>query len=421
MKFDAENLKIDSKRIMLGDGIRNEFPIFSNYNSKRLCFLDSAASTQKPKCVIEKLTDFYQNKYANIHRGAYELSANATLMYENVRKIIADFIGAKEPSNIVFTRGTTESINLVSYALEDYFKEGDVILLSVAEHHSNLVPWQFLAKRKNLKLVFANLDKNYNLDLEDFKNKVNEFRPKLVAMTMCSNVLGSEFPIEDIISLSKSVDSLVLFDGAQYVPHREVNVSKLDVDFLCFSGHKIYGPTGIGVLYAKKYLLEEMKPFHGGGEMIQEVTLQNTTFADVPYKFEAGTPAIAEAIGLGEAINFVNRIGIKNINEHEKNIFEYAILKLSSLAYVDIYSSKSSKDSGSVISFNIEGVHPHDFASIADNFGVQIRSGFHCAMPLLNYLGLNATSRMSLGMYSDTKDIDILIEAIKESRKIFKA
>ena len=237
---------------------------------------------------------------------------------------------------------------------------------------------------------------------------------------MCSNVLGSVFPVKDIISGAKSVNALVLLDGAQYVAHNKVNVNKLDVDFLCFSGHKMYGPTGIGVLYAKRELLEMMKPFQGGGEMISEVTLDDTTFADIPYKFEAGTPAIAEVIALGEAVNFINQVGIENIYEHEKSVFEYAISRLSSISYVDMYSSKSSNDSGSVISFNIDGVHPHDFASIADNFGVQIRSGFHCAMPLLNYLKVNATNRISLGMYSDKQDIDMLIDAILESRKIFK-
>lgn len=420
MNLDEENRVNNLRKVLLGDSIRDTFPIFAKYGQKRLCFLDSAASTQKPKCVIDRLTDFYSNEYSNILRGAYELSANATIRYEEARSRISNFIGSKSSDSIVFTRGTTESINLVSYALEDYFNEGDVILLTIAEHHSNIVPWQFLAKRKNLKLVYAKINNNYNLDIEDFYNKVKEFKPRLIAATMCSNVLGSVFPVKDIISGAKSVNALVLLDGAQYVAHNKVNVNKLDVDFLCFSGHKMYGPTGIGVLYAKRELLEMMKPFQGGGEMISEVTLDDTTFADIPYKFEAGTPAIAEVIALGEAVNFINQVGIENIYEHEKSVFEYAISRLSSISYVDMYSSKSSNDSGSVISFNIDGVHPHDFASIADNFGVQIRSGFHCAMPLLNYLKVNATNRISLGMYSDKQDIDMLIDAILESRKIFK-
>ncbi len=403
---------------MLGNAIRKDFPIFDNF-SKRLSFLDSAASTQKPTCVIKRLLDFYSKEYSNIQRGAYDLSAIATKYYEDSREKVSKFINAKTKNSVVFTRGTTESINLVSYALENYFQEGDVILLSIAEHHSNLIPWQMLAKRKNLKLIFVNLDDKYNFDLDDYLKKIKKYSPKLVAMTMLSNVLGTIFPIEEIIKTAKECGALTLLDAAQFVSHFKIDIQKIDPDFLCFSGHKIYGPTGIGVLYGKEHLLEKMQPFQGGGEMIETVTKEYATYAKAPHKFEAGTPAIGEAIALGTAIDFVEKIGLESIKEHEKSIFLYAIEELYKLDELTIYSERTGKNKSSVISFNIDNVHPHDFSSIADSFGVQIRSGFHCAMPLLNSLNIDATCRISFGVYSDKEDIDALVDAIIESKKIF--
>lgn len=403
---------------ILGDNIRKDFPIFNKF-TKRLSFLDSAASTQKPAYVIKKLSDFYLEEYSNIQRGAYDLSANATKSYEDARKKIAKFINVKNEKSIIFTRGTTEGINLLAYTLADYVKNDDVILLSIAEHHSNLVPWQNLARKSNVKLEFVELDKNYNLDIDDYQKKMEKYQPKIVSLTMLSNVLGSVSPVKKIIEIAKRYNSITVLDAAQYVSHLKIDIEDLNPDFLCFSGHKIYGPTGIGVLYGNYKYLNQMNPFQFGGEMIEHVEKMHATYAESPQKFEAGTPAIAEAIALGSAIDFVEDIGIENIYEHEKNIFLYAFNSLSKVDGIKIYSDGNIENKASVLSFNIEGIHPHDFASIADSFGVQIRSGFHCAMPLLQSLKVDSTCRISLGMYSDKEDIDALVDAIKRAKKIF--
>ena len=404
-----------------GLAARAEFPIFSLHHDKPLAYLDTAASSQKPAAVIDRLTVYLGTENANIHRGAYALSARATEHYEEVRRKAAAFLGAESERCIVFTRGSTEGINLVSRAFEGYFEPGDAVLLTLLEHHSNIVPWQLLAQRRGLKVVFADIHDNGLLNMQDFRRKLLASKAKLVAVTQLANSLGVVTPLSEIIELSHQHGAKVLVDAAQSAAHMSVSVQALNCDFLVFSGHKIYGPTGCGVLYAKEELLSRMEPFQGGGEMIERVTVDGSSWAPYPRKFEAGTPAIAEVIALGTALDFVSAVGLSRIAEHERSLTEHAWERLKGENDVELYGPGPQNGlQSAIVSFNLKGVHGHDLATIADEkFNVQFRSGHHCAQPALKRLGLNSSARISFGIYSDIQDLDALLAALRHARKIF--
>lgn len=401
---------------------KKDFPIFANQGLS--AYLDTAASAQKPKVVLDAIQDFYSNSYANIHRGAYQLSAQATVDYEKVRQSTAKFLGLTNAAGVLFTRGATEGINCIAYTLEDRFVDGDTILLTTLEHHSNIVPWQMLAERKaqqgiTLNIEFVDLKSDTTVDLEDYKAKLLK-KPKLVAMTMQSNAFGTLLPLQEMLSLAQDAGSLVLFDACQYVVHFPIDLSQLSVDFLVFSAHKLYGPTGLGILYVRPDLLATLPPFHGGGDMVLEVSTEGFTPAKIPQKFEAGTPPVAEVIAFAQAIQYVKQQGYDNIARHDQELLTFAIEELQKLDDLTLYGPLDYQQQASILSFNLKIVHPHDFASIADSFGVQLRAGFHCAMPALKAFGLNATIRMSLGIYNEKDDILKLTEAIKQARKILR-
>ena len=395
--------------------INEEFPILNRkINGKRMVYLDSAATSQKPLQVIKAVDDYYRNYNANVHRGIYQLSVEATEAYESAHDEVASLINAN-PEEIIFTRGTTESLNLVAYSLGNKIKDGE-ILLSKMEHHSNLVPWQQLAKRNNLKLKFFNLTENGELDLSNINELINK-NTKIVSLTQVSNVLGTINPVKEIAKIAHDSNALFVADSAQGVPHMEVNVKNLDVDFLAFSGHKMLAPTGIGALYGKKEILEEMDPFMFGGDMIREVKLNESTWNTLPWKFEAGTPNISGGIGFGAAVKYIKKIGIDNIENHEKNIVKYAYDKLNEMDNVEIYGPE--KRSG-LISFNLKGIHAHDVSSILDESGIAIRGGHHCCMPLMEHLGIAGNARASFYIYNNEEDVDILVKGLEEVKRIFK-
>ncbi|MCB0339362.1 MAG: cysteine desulfurase [Bdellovibrionales bacterium] len=403
----------------LGSKIRPFFPIFGQHQEQTLCYLDSAASSQKPKVVIDRLVHYLSYEHANIHRGAYRLSSEATANYDSARHTVARFLNASTDESIVFTKGATEAVNLVAHSFEEYFSPGDVILLSLLEHHSNIVPWQLLAARKGLKIEWIGVNKDASLDLDDFRSKLKIFKPRLVSVTAVSNAFGTVVPLEDVVDQAHEIGAKVLIDASQAVMHRPFDVQSLQADFLAFTGHKIYGPTGIGVLYAREDLLEKMNPFQGGGDMIETVSTEGSTWAKGVRKFEAGTPPIAEAIALGTAIDFISAIGFDRIIAHESNLFKKAYSLLSSEPGVTVYGPASGGGlQASILSFSVDGIHPHDLATIADSFNVQIRAGHHCAMPAMKALGLRSTARASIGLYSDIYDFERLIEAIRHSRKL---
>ena len=410
------------KGLKPGANIRAEFPIFAARAGERpLAYLDTAASSQKPEPVLQALDDFMRSGYANIHRGTYDLSTTATAEYEAAREKIAKFIGAASSQNIVFTRGTTEAINLVASSFAKYFKPGDSILITTLEHHSNIVPWQILSERLGVELHFVQITAEAQINMDDFYEKLSRVRPRLVASSFVSNAFGTVSPVKEIIAAAHEAGAKVLLDAAQAVPHQKVDVTELDVDFLAFSGHKMYGPTGIGALYAKTDLLDFMDPYQGGGDMIETVSIHGTTYADGPQKFEAGTPAIAEAIALGATIDFIESVGIEKIATYEAELFTKAFEMLSKEEGVTCYGPATiGAPQAAAIAFNVEGAHSHDIATFADQFNVQIRAGHHCAMPALEALGLSATARMSLGMYSTEADIEQLLEAIRFTRKAVK-
>ena len=386
---------------------------------RELHYLDSAASTLKPGVVIDRLALYLSHEHANIHRGAYQLSATATENFERARARVASFVGSLSSRNIVFTRGATESINLVAYSLERWFNPGDRILLTLLEHHSNIVPWQLLAQRRGLKLEFVDLKSDASLDLDDFRGKLAQSRPRLCAFAHVANSFGSVLPVAEMLHSAKSAGSVTLLDAAQSIAHRRVNVQELGCDFAVFSGHKLYGPTGIGALYASDRMLAEMQPFQGGGDMISSVAVEASTWAEPPQKFEAGTPAIAEAIGLGTAVEFMESIGFERIISHERALFADMFESLRRETGVTVYGpAVNGGAQDSIVAFNVQGVHAHDLASVADGFNVQIRAGHHCAMPALNRLGIRSSARASLGMYSCADDIAALIEAVRHARKM---
>ena len=393
--------------------IREDFPIFTERDDN-FVYLDSSATTLKPQTVIDAVADYYSKYSANVHRSIYSIGEKATEKYEGSRSKVAKLINANSNS-IIFTRGTTESINLVAYTwARKNLKSGDEILLTEMEHHSNLIPWQICSQETGAVLKFIPFNEDGTLDLSDpekwFTNKT-----KLVAVIHQSNVFGTVNPIKDIIKLAKSVSAVTLIDAAQSVPHQKVDVQDLDCDFLAFSGHKMLGPTGVGVLYGKPEILEEMPPFMGGGEMIKTVSLNDSTWNDIPWKFEAGTPNIAQAIGLGSAIDYINEIGLDKIHEHEQDILTYALEKMQKIPEVNIYGSADER--GAVISFNLENIHPHDLSQLLDNDGIAIRAGHHCAQPIMKKLGVSATGRASFYLYNSKEDVDRLCESLVKTVK----
>ena len=397
--------------------IRKDFPIFKQkINGKRLVYLDSAASTQKPLQVINAVKEHYETANANIHRGLHTLSDSATKKYEDSRKKVATFIGAKN-KEIIFVRNATEAINLVAYTYgRKIVEKGDIIVTTEMEHHSNLIPWQILAKEKGAKLEYIPLTKNLELDLKAAKELLNK-KPKILAITHVSNVLGTINPIKEIIKIAHDSDTKVLVDAAQSVPHIWVNVKYLDADFLVFSGHKMLGPSGIGVLYAKEELLNEMKPFLYGGDMIKEVDYNDASWNDLPYKFEAGTPNIEGAIGLGTAVDYLQKIGIDNIKNHTKEIVDYALTKLRGIKNVKLYGPKNRVG---VIAFNLGDIHSHDIATVLDQYGVAVRSGHMCAQPLVEKYCDGAIVRASFYLYNTKDDVDALVTALEKARRTFK-
>jgi len=399
------------------NSFKKDFPILEN---KEITYLDSGATTQKPIQVIEAVEEFYKNYNANPHRGAYSLSMEATEMYENTRTKIARFINAKHREEIIFSKNATESLNLIaySYGLEK-LQKGDEIVISIMEHHSNLVPWQKVAKTTGAKLNYMYINDEYELTDEEIESKITD-KTKIVGITHVSNVLGTINNIEKIIKYAHKKGAVVVVDASQSIPHMKIDVQALDADFLVFSGHKMLAPLGLGVLYGKREILNDMTPFLMGGDMIEYVHEQDTTYAPLPNKFEAGTQNVEGVIGLGAAIDYIEKIGYDKIQEIEAEVVGYAKQELAKLDFLKLYLTPNNKNHSSVISFNIEGVHPHDVASILDNEGVCVRSGNHCAQPLLRYMGMDSTCRASFYFYNTKEDVDKLVDALKKAYKMFE-
>lgn len=399
------------------EAIRGDFPILKQEINPPLIYLDSAASSQKPNRVIDVLSDYYRTYNANIHRGIYRISEKATEQYEEARKKIARFINSPRACQIIFTRNTTESINLVANSWGNAnLRAGDEILISVMEHHSNLVPWQLLAQRTGAKLRYIEVTDEGLLHLEELDRLLTE-RTKLVAVTHVSNVLGTVNPVQSITAAAHAVGAKVIIDAAQSAPHLPVDVQAIDCDFFAFSGHKMCGPTGIGVLFGKLDLLEEMPPFLGGGSMIRTVQREHSTYADLPQKFEAGTPSIAQTIGLGAAVDYLNDVGLDAIHPHEQELLEYAHQKLSEIEGITIYGPKPRHKVGAV-TFNLDRIHAHDVAGILDQDGVAIRAGHHCTQPLMQKFGVIATARASFYLYNKLEEVDSLYEGLLKAQKI---
>jgi len=405
------------------ENIRKDFPILGRTvrENKTLVYLDNASTTQKPNQVIDAITDYYRNHNANIHRAVYALAEEATELYEKTRDKVANFINVKNRDEIIFVRGTTEAINLVAYAWgRAHIKEGDIIVTTEYEHHSNIVPWQLLTQEKGAKIEYIGMDDNGELILDDLDKYLATGKVKLVTFSLMSNVLGTISDSDAIISKCKNAGVLTLVDGAQAVPHMKVDLEKLGCDFFAFSGHKMLGPTGIGILWVKKSVLETMNPFHGGGDMIREVHKYETTWNDLPYKFEAGTPNIADVIGLGAAIDYLSKIGMDSIRQHEIDLTTYALEKLSQIKGLHVYGTKDITKRGGVISFNFADVHPHDVAQIIDAEGIAVRSGHHCAQVLMERLNVAATSRASFYIYNTKEEVDKLINSLNKVAEVFK-
>jgi cysteine desulfurase / selenocysteine lyase len=398
--------------------LREDFPALSmQVYGKPLVYLDNAASAQKPKAVLDRLMQAYTSEYANVHRGLHYLANAATEAYEGARGKVAQFINARRSEEIVFTRNVTEAINLVAYSWgEPEIGEGDEIVLSIMEHHSNIVPWHFLRERHGAVIKWAPVDDDGNFLIEEFEKLLTP-RTKLVAITQMSNALGTVVPVKDVVRLAHARGVKVLVDGAQGAVHLPVDVQDIDCDFYAFTGHKVYGPTGIGVLYAKHDLLAAMRPFNGGGEMIREVAQDWVTYGDPPHKFEAGTPPIVQAIGLGAAIDYVNSIGKERIAAHEHGLVEYAQERLREINSLRLIGTAKGK--GPVISFDLKGAHPHDVATVIDRQGIAVRAGTHCVMPLLERFNVTATCRASFGMYNTREEVDHLVQALIKARELF--
>lgn len=400
--------------------LRQEFPaLHQEVNGKYLAYLDNAATSQKPKKVLEAVGRYYREDNANVHRGIHELSRRATLAYEGARERVAEWLGAAEAAEIIWTRGTTESINLVAATWGmDQLGEGDEILLTTMEHHSNIVPWQLVAHRTGAKLKYIEMDEEGRLRLEDLDTLLTD-RTKLVAMNQVSNALGTVNPVERVIEAAHAKGALVLVDGAQGVPHTKVDVGAMDADFYAFSSHKMYGPTGIGVLWARRELLEEMSPYQGGGEMISIVQRDESSWAEIPHKFEAGTPNIAGAVGAAAAVDFMEEVGYEAFQAHERSLLDYAMEHLGAIPGMEIFGPSDLETRSGVISFALGDAHPHDIATILDSEGVAIRAGHHCAQLVMKHFNVVATTRASFSMYNTTDDVDRLIAGLEVVRKIF--
>lgn len=395
--------------------IRKEFPILEQkVYGKPLVYLDNAATTQKPRCVIECMDRIYTTVNANVHRGVHHLSQVCTEEMENARNTVKDFIGAAHSHEIIFTRGTTESINLVASSLGSMFKEGDEVIISTMEHHSNIVPWQLLRDRTGIVLRIIPLKPECSLDIEAFARLLNN-RTRLVSVTHVSNVLGVTNPIKEIIDIAHSHGVPVLVDGAQSAPHIKVDMQQLDADFFAFSGHKLYAPTGIGILYGKERWLNAMPPYHGGGEMIKTVRFEKTTYNELPYKFEAGTPDYVGAIALGSALEWIDSIGIEKIAAHERELTRYAVEQLKNIDGIRIFGNPD----GAAVSFLVGDIHPADMGAILDRLGIAIRTGHHCAQPLIDHLGIPGTVRASFAAYNTKEEVNILIKGIERAAKMF--
>ena len=400
------------------ESIKKEFPIFDNkVHNNDLVYLDSANSSQKPRVVIDRIYDFYSKEFSNVGRSVHYLAVAATNLYENTRVSVQKYINAKDKDEIVFTKGATEAINLVANTFgQKYLEDGDEVLITELEHHSNYVPWHFLRKSKNIKIEFAEINDDGEITLEEIKKKITK-KTKIISVTHLSNVTGAILPIKEIVDLAHSKNIPVLVDGCQGAPHLKLDMQELGCDFYAISGHKMYGPTGIGVLYAKKKWLEDLPPYQGGGGMISEVKKNSITYGELPNKYEAGTMATAQVIAFNESIKFLEKIGIENIEKHEKELLDYSLELLAKNNSVKIVGNPKNK--GGVISFTIEGVHPHDIATILDEDGVAIRAGHHCCQILHEKLNLPATARVSFGIYNTKKDIEQLCSSIEKCKKIF--
>ncbi|KFM14884.1 putative cysteine desulfurase protein [Marine Group I thaumarchaeote SCGC AAA799-O18] len=402
---------------------RPDFPILERRvrEDKALVYLDNAATTQKPIQVIDAITNYYKKQNSNIHRAVHALAEESTEAFEVTRSKIAEFLNVANSEEIIFVRGTTEAINLVSYAWgRDNVQKGDIVVTTEYEHHSNIVPWQILAKENGAELKYIDIDDNGELMLEQLDEHLATGKVKLVAISHVSNVLGTITDVKEVITKCKNAGAKILIDGAQAVPHMKVDIGNLGCDFYAFSAHKMLGPTGVGVLWARKELLENMRPFQGGGDMIREVHKQETIYNDLPYKFEAGTPNVADVICFSAAIDYLTKIGMNNVRNHEITLTKYALEKMSKVKGLVIYGPKNSDKQGGVISFNFKDVHPHDVATIIDKNGVAIRSGHHCAQVLMEKLDVAATNRVSFYIYTTMKEVDTLIDSLEEVAKVFK-
>ena len=397
--------------------LRKDFPIFEN---RDIVYLDSGATTQRPIQVIDAIDNFYKKNNANPHRGAYSLSIDATNEYENTREKIAKFINAPKAEQIIFSKNASESLNLIAYSYGlTNLKKDDEVVISIMEHHSNLVPWQFVTKQTESKLSYMYINDNFELSIDEIKKKITD-KTKIVGITHVSNVLGTINPVKDIIDYAHKKGAVVVLDASQSIPHMKIDVQELDADFVVFSGHKMLAPLGIGVLYGKEELLNKMPPFLMGGDMIEYVYEQDTTFAPLPNKFEAGTQNVEGVVGLGTAIDYINHVGYDTIQKIEESVVNYALDELSKLEFIDLYTTKNRQNHSAVISFNIRGIHPHDVASILDSCGICVRSGNHCAQPLMRFLGIDSTCRASFYFYNNKEDVDKLVEALKKAYKTFE-
>ena len=403
---------------MLNEAIKADFPTLNQkINGNDLIYLDNAATTQKPASVIEAVESYYKLINSNIHRGVHTLSGKATEAYENARSSIAEFIKADNRKEIIFVRGATEAINLVAHSyVKPILEEGDQIIISQMEHHANIVPWQIICEERKAELRIIPMNSKGELLLSEFKKLINE-KTKFVSINHVSNTLGTVNPVEEIVKISQSKNIKIMIDGAQAIQHIPLDVGKLAADFYCFSGHKMYAPTGIGVLYGKTELLEKMPPYQGGGDMIKSVTFEKTIYNDIPNRFEAGTPNISGVIGLGAAIEYLTEIGMNHIYEHEKELLDYATQEIKKIERVKIIGNSGNK--ASVLSFVIEDIHPHDVGTIMDKHGVAVRTGHHCTQPIMDFYGIPATARASFGIYNSKIDVDCMINAIKKTIEVF--
>lgn len=402
--------------------IREDFPILQRRikGIHKLIYLDNAATTQKPRAVIDSISNYYTNYNSNIHRAVHQLAEEATFAYEEVRQKVAKLINARSADEIIFTRNATESINLIAKCwARQHLTKGNKVLITEIEHHSNIVPWQLVTGEVGASLDYLRVGDDGRIEIKEFKQKINDPNLRLLSVSQMSNVLGTILPIKEIMKLAHEVNVPVMVDAAQSVPHMKVDVQDLDCDFMAFSAHKMLGPTGVGILFGKREILEEMPPFIGGGDMIKEVHKQTTSFNELPYKFEAGTPNIADVIGFGAAIDYLNDIGFNNIQEHEKEITEYALDRMNEIQGITIYGPRSMDGRGAVISFNLDDIHPHDLATILNDFGIAMRSGHHCAQVLMERLDVSATSRVSFYIYNSKDEVNILIDALQSARRLF--